>query len=158
VTITPVKNRNFKSFCIGKLNYISQYLWKGVQSIVSERQQKCCLCFGLWNGHWAGCELYHATAQDPEVFLARLHKVHPAYRVVNAGGRAGVFNRVPTLCNQVFSYLLAYILQTLHNVLCTHWRYAFDFFKVYRLVSKNLHVVEPGHFSSMFCIDSTYFV
>jgi hypothetical protein len=29
------------------------------------------------------------------------------------GGRAGVFNRVPTLCNQLLPYLLADILQTL---------------------------------------------
>ena len=59
-------------------------------------------------------------------FLAGLHKVHPAYRMVNAGraggragwragGRAGVFNRVPTLCNQLLPHLLADILQTLHS-------------------------------------------
>jgi hypothetical protein len=43
------------------------------------------------------------------LFLAGLHKVHPAYRMVNAG-RAGVFKRVPTLCNQLLPHLLADIL------------------------------------------------
>jgi hypothetical protein len=44
--------------------------------------------------------------------------VHPAYRMVNAGQvgwRAGAFNRVPTLCNQLLPHLLADILQTLHS-------------------------------------------
>ena len=52
------------------------------------------------------------------IFLAGLRKVHPAYRMVNAGrvgGQAGVFNRVPTLCNQLLPHLLADILQTLHS-------------------------------------------
>jgi hypothetical protein len=35
-------------------------------------------------------------------FLAGLHKVHPAYRMVNAG-RAS-FNRVPILCKQLFPH------------------------------------------------------
>jgi hypothetical protein len=49
-----------------------------------------------------------------EKFLVGLHKVHLAYRMVNAGW-AGVFNRVPTLCNQLLPHLLADILQTLHS-------------------------------------------
>jgi hypothetical protein len=89
-------------------------------------------------------------------YLAGLHKVHPAYRIVNArrvGGRAGVFNRVPTLCNQLLPQFLADILQTLHNCY-GHIEdvHGFGHF------SKNFHVVELGHFSSMFCIDSTYVV
>jgi hypothetical protein len=48
------------------------------------------------------------------IFLAGLRKVHPAYRMVNARW-AGVFNRVPTLCNQLIPHLLADILQTLHS-------------------------------------------
>jgi hypothetical protein len=51
---------------------------------------------------------------DALVFLAGLHKVHPAYRMVNAG-QTGAFNRVPTLCNQLLPHLLADILQTLHS-------------------------------------------
>jgi hypothetical protein len=47
-------------------------------------------------------------------FLAALHKVHPAYRMGNAV-RAGVFNKVPTLCDQLLPHLLADILQTLHS-------------------------------------------
>jgi hypothetical protein len=43
-----------------------------------------------------------------------LHKVHSDYRMVNAG-RVNLFNRVPTLCNQLVSHLLANILQTLHS-------------------------------------------
>jgi hypothetical protein len=46
------------------------------------------------------------------ILLAGLHKVYPAYRMVNAGragwragGRAGVFNRAPTLCNQLLPHL-----------------------------------------------------
>jgi hypothetical protein len=52
--------------------------------------------------------------QRTDRFLAGLHKEHPAYRMVNAGP-VGVFNRVPTLSNQLFPHLLADILQTLHS-------------------------------------------
>jgi hypothetical protein len=44
-------------------------------------------------------------------FLAMLHKVHPAYRMVNAGwagnwaGRWAFSYRIPTLCNQLLSHL-----------------------------------------------------
>jgi hypothetical protein len=68
-------------------------------------------------------------------FLARLHKLHPAYRMVN-GWRAGAFNRVLTLCNQLLPHLLADILQTLHscyghieNVHVTFWKYSDIFFE-----------------------------
>ena len=74
------------------------------------------------------------------LFLAGLHKVHPAYRMVNvglAGGRAGVFNRVPTLCNHLLSHLYADILQTLHScsghiedVHVTFWKYSDIFRKI----------------------------
>jgi hypothetical protein len=68
--------------------------------------------------------------------LAGLHKVHPAYRMVNAG-RAGVFNRVPTLCNQLLPHLQTDILQTLHScyrhiedVHVTFWKYSDIFRKI----------------------------
>jgi hypothetical protein len=80
------------------------------------------------------------------IFLAGLHKVHPAYRMVNAG-RAGVFNRVPTLCNQLLPHptlcnqllphLLADILQALHScyghiedVHVIFWKYSDIFRKI----------------------------
>jgi hypothetical protein len=78
------------------------------------------------------------------LFFPGLHKVHPAYRMVNAG-RAGVFNSVPTLCNQLLPRLLADILLTLHScdrhnedVHVTFWKYS-DIFRV-----------QLSHFSSMF--------
>jgi hypothetical protein len=83
-------------------------------------------------------------------FLAGLHKVHPAYRMVNAGW-AGVFNRVPTYCNQLLPHLLADIFQTLHS--CDGH---IEFLKVFGHFSKNLHTVEFSHFSSMFWVNCIY--
>jgi hypothetical protein len=48
-----------------------------------------------------------------ESILAGLFKVNPADKMVSAG-RVGVFNRVPTLCNQFLPHTLADIVQTLH--------------------------------------------
>jgi hypothetical protein len=92
------------------------------------------------------------------IFLAGLRKVHLAYRMVNAGW-AGVFNRVPTLCNQLLPHLLADILQALHScyghiedVHVTFWKCSDIFRKIsmFGHFSKNFHVVELSHFSSMF--------
>jgi hypothetical protein len=38
-----------------------------------------------------------------EGLLAGLHKVHPAYRMMNGG--QSFFNRVPTVCNQLLLHL-----------------------------------------------------
>jgi hypothetical protein len=71
------------------------------------------------------------------MFLAGLHTVHPAYRMVN-GWQTGVFNRVPTLCNQLLPHLLADILQTLHSCY-GHIEdvRACDFFEAFGHFSKN---------------------
>jgi hypothetical protein len=70
-------------------------------------------------------------------------------------GQAGVrsfSNRVPTLCNQVLSHLLADILQTLHSCHEHIEDVRMFFLEVFEHFSKNLHLVELNHFSSMFCV------
>jgi hypothetical protein len=42
------------------------------------------------------------------------------------------------------------------QLLWTHWRCAYDFLEDYRHYLKNLHVVELGHFFSMFWINCIY--
>jgi hypothetical protein len=54
----------------------------------------CCLAFDFVFDIWIIITFY--------TLLTSLHKVHPAFRMVNTGqacGRAVIFNRVPTLCN-----------------------------------------------------------
>jgi hypothetical protein len=55
-----------------------------------------------------------------------------------AGGQAGIFNRVPTLCNQLLPHHLADILQTMHScdghiedVHVSFWKCSDIFQKIY---------------------------
>jgi hypothetical protein len=49
------------------------------------------------------------------------------------------------------SFISGQFLQS--QLLWTHWRCACDYFEVFRHFTKNFHVVELGHFSSMYCFN-----
>jgi hypothetical protein len=114
----------------------NKVLWK--QKMVVYRELTVHICIALINTCWTlDCRFMTVIySRCLNWFLAGLHKVHPAYRMVNAG-RPGVFNRVPTLCNQLLPHLLADILQTLRScyrhiedVHVTFWKYSDIFRKI----------------------------
>jgi hypothetical protein len=123
---------DFKDFsCIEtRVKWFSQLWSHPTPGCYAFRKQKDSLWIKIFPAQWV-LEDFKIT---PLIFD---HKVHPAYTMMNAG-RAGVFNRVPTLCNQLLAHLLADILQTLHNcyghiedVHVTFWECSDIFRKIY---------------------------